>query len=384
MNVSRFQVCLNHDDPEIVKKGLDEFVTHILQDHDAILTFGYNGRPPKLDSTYWSTASPVINGTLSSYMRSSPRCDELFVLWSLPTRDLDKELCSSHMTCLAAILHCARANVIFSTTIVQRILRDHLKSVHMQLGSGHTSLVHATLGLLSTVARTTTQNCRDLYQKLSLQSPAFLQLVQRGKAVMWQHRNWQGEDIATDARLLITLMVFSFMKNADDSMFTEMITHTSLVKRILSSIHKDPSHTIRIVLDTIVVLQRDAPWCHKRSQLLLVESKHQQTLMSLYNNADVSVQESVHRFFVDYCTALAAALHSDGGGRSKGSDSSASSSSHSQSHARAAATNFLRLLEGHADGRHREVRLHKIHLSLVPAAVRSINCVCFCLTLCSS
>ena len=108
MNVSRFQLSLNHEDPDVIKQGLNEFQKQVTQelveDTDHPNSYGYHGRQlfspdygtsDAIDTLYQSFASflnPValvlpISCLLSAYLQASPLVDELFVLWSLPDRD---------------------------------------------------------------------------------------------------------------------------------------------------------------------------------------------------------------------------------------------------------------------------------------------------------
>ena len=104
MNLSRFQLALNHDDPVIVIKGLTLFREQILLDHGWKQTLGYCG--VSLISTIDRT--PAIGNLLKSYLASSPQLEELFILWSLPGRGEVNELIVAHMSCLASIFFCLR------------------------------------------------------------------------------------------------------------------------------------------------------------------------------------------------------------------------------------------------------------------------------------
>jgi hypothetical protein len=102
MNVARFQVALNHEDPEIVTRGLESFSNQVLYEHDLLLSFGYHGRCVSgKPSEYLSPPRPtVLKGLLRAYLDSSSQLEELFVLWQLPERDSDRKLCSAYVKAL--------------------------------------------------------------------------------------------------------------------------------------------------------------------------------------------------------------------------------------------------------------------------------------------
>ena len=75
---------MGHDDPDVVRKGLDAFADQVLRDHDALDTFGYYGRSTYARETddgslLGKSASPV-RGLLALYISASSNCEELFTL----------------------------------------------------------------------------------------------------------------------------------------------------------------------------------------------------------------------------------------------------------------------------------------------------------------
>ncbi len=111
MNVARLNFCLSHEDPEIIRKGLVSFTQQILEEHNAIASFGYNGRGLNLfkgvgsattagtgaragtgtdvgaesESALNTSGNGVnlpekVTGLLDAYIRSSPKLEGLFVL----------------------------------------------------------------------------------------------------------------------------------------------------------------------------------------------------------------------------------------------------------------------------------------------------------------
>lgn len=340
MNIARFQVSLNHDDPDVVRGGLDGFREQILIDHDVIDAFGYYGRSNTgIEEFISQPVVPHVRGALAAYIRSSPRAEELFVLWLLPERDRDKDLCASHMHCISAILFCSCSENSFANALVNRILNDFMKSIYSQLSSGNTQLVHSTLGLLTIMGRSSPQNCRDTYQKLYLGSPTFVNLVQKGKPVLWVTSD--GEKLSTDSRLMIILLVLVIMKSADESICTELLAHSSILKRILNAVHKDVANTIELTLGGLSLVLRDSCWDSKHAIVSVVDSRLQQNLISLYSSPDISIQDHVHIFLRLFAEYLSEVLFAEGPRR--------------DGQARHAATSLVCNALGHADLRHREV-----------------------------
>ena len=197
--VNRFRIALNSDDYGVVTKGLLDFTNLILQENDCVLSFGYKGRRyiDKMTGEGWEGAGgsevavvgvisdECIQGMLSSgdhieavgelslLINSSPQLEELCQLWDIPGRNDDKALCAEHMTCIAAILHCSSYHIGFCTTVVNRILHAYTRSIHTQLSSNNTPLIHSTLGLLLVISRISPQLAIDLYKKIQLKESFF-------------------------------------------------------------------------------------------------------------------------------------------------------------------------------------------------------------------
>ena len=107
MNVSRFQLSLNHEDVDVVKTGLDEFQNQVrkeLHDLGPPDSYGYCGRQifdpdygsvdaiDALHNSFGTFLNPSIPALppgclLFKYLQASPQIDDLFVIWSLPDRD---------------------------------------------------------------------------------------------------------------------------------------------------------------------------------------------------------------------------------------------------------------------------------------------------------
>ena len=350
MSTARFLFCVNSDDPDIVAQGLEEFHDQVLKDHDARISYGYHGRGSydRVDSVLHPESVAATVGVLASFIRSSPQLEELFILWGLPGRDDDKPLSSSHMSCMAVILHAATSNSAFCSTIVNRILHEHAKSIISQLSSGNLKLVHSTLALILAMCRSSPQNCRDTIQKLvSISISTFATLLQQSKTVTWEINTGDNpEDITrlkTDSRLLLIVIIFTAIESADQSSGPELYSsNTSLLKRITNTIHKDSTFVIQLILEGLIEIRKN-PQNEQNIGTKLVDLRFQDNLLNLYQSDDSNIQKLVHIFLLDHSFHLSSGMAKGGRNVVPGS-------------AKASALQLLRNLEGHKDLRHREVR----------------------------
>lgn len=345
---------MNHDDPKVVMLGLNDFRQQVVQDHGALQSIGYNGRSSEenidINTLLHPKVTDTVSGILSEYIAKSPQIEELFVLWTLPGRDEDRALSSAHVACIAAILHCAKSNVSFCNIIVSRILCDHLKSLHSQLASGNVELIHSTLGLLLAMVRTSSQNCKDVFQKLNLSSQALDAVVQKGKAVTWKSTD-QTHTMSTDSRLLVIVLVLLVLEAGDETAMLELFAERSLMRKIMHSIGRDSTETLKIVLPGVFhALQQN--------QILnghlhdIFDGSTVRQLVLLYAHKEESVQTLVHDFLlqlVDHMSGLS------GTGKRRNGPSSAGSSGTSISVSRCCAY-IAQHLEPHSDSKQEEVR----------------------------
>lgn len=349
MNTARFLFCLNSDDPDIVAQGLEEFSDQVLKDHGAVVSYGYHGRGSSDNVMQSFHPVPVAStvGTLASFIKSSPQLEELFILWGLPGRDDDKQLSSSHMSCMAVILHAASSNNTFCSTVVNRILHEHSKSITSQLSSGNTKLVHSTLALVLAMCRTSQQNCQDTFQKLVTNSPqTFSSLLQHGKGTAWEggevDASGKPSKLKTDARLLVIIIAFTAVEAADQSSGADLhSSNSSFLRRITNSITKDTPFSIQFILEVLEYLRRQ-PAIEQHIGARLVDIRFQDNLLYLYHNEDAKVQRVVHSFLLNHSSHLVAGMSKSTRGSTAGS-------------AKGSALQLLRGLEGHRDLRHREV-----------------------------
>jgi hypothetical protein len=105
---------------------------------------------------------------LLEYLTASPQAEELFVLWDVETRSELKQLAACHTRCITAIIHCTHHHKA-SKTICNRILRSYMHRLTAQLSQKtkpeeEVVLTHATLGLLLTMAQTSTEIATHTHQ----------------------------------------------------------------------------------------------------------------------------------------------------------------------------------------------------------------------------
>lgn len=172
-------------------------------------------------------------------------------MWNLPNREEHRALCASHMATLALVLHIAKSNTSTCSSVISRILSEHLKSLHSQLASGNTELVHSTLGLLLAMVRTSPQNCKDVFQKLNLSSQTLDSVIQKGKTVNWKCPS-HDHVLGTDSRLLVIMIVCIVLRTVDENAVLELFAERSLMRKIMHSIGRDSPDTLQIVLPGVL------------------------------------------------------------------------------------------------------------------------------------
>jgi hypothetical protein len=170
LNVPRFQLALNSDDPDIVKLGLKQFLQQILQEQSAEDRFGVDCIVQTLPSNFQGILYPKneipITGLLRSYLDASPQIEEFFVLWDLPNRLLDPELCGLHMQCLSALLHCCTDQLQFCRYAVNRIMSCSQSLVIKQLEMNDAFVTQMTLSVIISCYRFNKQLPEELFNCL--------------------------------------------------------------------------------------------------------------------------------------------------------------------------------------------------------------------------
>jgi hypothetical protein len=351
MNLGRFLLAVNHEDPEVVIRGLAEFRKQVLDDHGAHAEFGYNGRKCGRDASIEDVLSPELRssalGLLAEYVQKSPQLEELFVLWSVPSRDEHKPLCASHMATIAVILHFAKLNTSTCSSVISRILSEHLKSLHNQLASGNTELIHSTLGLVLAMVRTSTQNCRDVFQKLNLSSQTLDSVIQKGKAVNWKCIE-HDHALSTDSRLLVIIIVCVVLRTVDEVVALELFAERSLMRKIMHSVGRDSFEALQIALPGVLQAVVLNPVLHSHIHDVYDAATVRQ-LVQLYSRAEESVQAFGHEHALQLVEQLrllsSASKRSAKGGAPSGAASISRTCAYLAQH-----------LESHSDPRQQEVR----------------------------
>jgi hypothetical protein len=356
MNLGRFLLSVNHEDPAVVIRGISEFRQQILIDHDALEVFGYNGRPCGDVLAVSDLLSPLYPpsavGVLSEYIQKSPQLEELFVLWSLPGRDDDRALCAAHMSCIAVVLHCARSNTSACNGIINRIFTEHLKSLHSQLASGNSELVHATLGLLLSMARTSMQHCKDVFQKVNLSSQTLDAVIQKGKQVNWKCQA-HSHSLATDSRLLVIIFVCLVLECVDANTVLELFAEKSLMRKIMHSLGRDTPETLQIALPGVLyaIAKNPALSTHVHD---IFDGATVKQLVLLYTRPEEGIQAFGHTFALQLVEQMKLLQNTTRRTRGGPGSSGGAAGSSAVSVSRCCAC-LAQYLESHSDPRQREV-----------------------------
>lgn len=258
MKLKRFQLALNSEDPLIVIKGLNEFNEIVLKENNQINNFGYYCRSLNYNSFKRneneneseekdnnSDNNNEINGLLLDYIQSSPQIEELFVLWKLTNRNNLNELIISHTKCITIILHCIKSDKKCCERIVTKILSEFTRSITNQLSQGNLDITHCTLGLLIAMCASTPQNARDTYNKLLVHLKPLQTLLQKGRNIS---TNINGQQIQTDSRLLVVILVLNVLYHCDVFIGNELITNKGLFNRVVNGMSKDSTYTVHQIL----------------------------------------------------------------------------------------------------------------------------------------
>lgn len=346
-------LSLNHDEPDVVMRGLAEFRQQVIVENRALAEYGYHGRQCgegiSVDHVLLPEVPPV-SGLVAEYLHKSPQLEELFVLWDLPNRDEHKALCAAHMATLAAILHFGKPNLSVCTAAVSRILSEHLKSVHSQLASGNTDLIHSTLALLLAMVRTSPQNCKDVFQKLNLSSQNLDAVVQKGKTVNWKCSS-HDHSITTDSRLLVIMIVCIALRSVDEVAALELFAERSLMRKIMHSVGRDSPETLQIVLPGVLqaIALNPVMSAHVHD---VFDAATVRQLVLLYDRPEESVQAFGHTFTLQLVERM---KHLQAGAKRGGRTSGGAQAVNPAVSVSRACSYLAQHLEPHADPRQQEV-----------------------------
>lgn len=308
MNLSRFQVALNHDDCSVISRGLNDFAEQILSEHGCREVFGYcgHGATPSTASVIMGNAPDQITGLLKSYVLSSPQLEELHFLWNIPGRAENTSLIVAHCHCIAALLYCSFKDKLFAEKVVHRIANDFAINLKEQLKSSSTSVVHHTLSLLIAMCRVSPSACNDIYQRVISLESSFGTLLQKGKTVSWVACE-DAEKIVTDSRYLVTLLIFQLFLSGNRDIHTDMMTPKSLLRRMTNGLHNDPPQTLNLILDglTLLLHRNDI---HMHTKINLADASCVQKVIALSNGIDGVAIEAANAFLLSYVNVLEKSL----------------------------------------------------------------------------
>lgn len=343
MNVAKFQLVLNHDDVDVISKGLREFSATVLKEHNGEETYGYNGRSRHNTATHIlapEQPSSVV-GLLHAYLSSSPQIEEVFIVWTLVDRSSNNDLCAALNQCIAVILHCAKSLENVCNDIVNRIIHEFWRNITSMLDSNNTELVHSCLSLLIAMSRTSKNNCEQVMQKLNFGDSMFTSMIQKGKTKQTGLETPSHLAVVVDSRILLVILVFTLIQDTNEAGLERTLA-SSIVKKIMHSLSKDLPVSLELILNAVLqLLQRSSVI---RSHLLdIVDAGCIDKLLNLYQSEERIMQSLVERFFnqlVDLCAGLLQ-----------------TSDPHSYS-VRVCLSNVIKLLRPLKDKRHRQVRLY--------------------------
>lgn len=334
---ARFRIALNHENPDVVSRGLREFSDAILRENCIDSCFGVIPVIEELDMK--SLLNPPfpneITGTIKEYIEASPNVEELFVLWNIPSRDDDKHLCAAHMRCLCSIVRCLRSNSKIIDNIANRITSSKASSILDQLSSGHKELIIETLMLLFEISRVSEQSCRDLFQRLKGLSGI--------NSLVSAPKKGQHLDVVSVYRQWLILINLSFLESASSEILDEIFSSSSMFKKFLRHTSKmDPLCSV-MLLNGIAYVQRDSFFLNHSPSLRnnLVDINTLKELVCINSDIDRNIYSSVTIFLKEFSDSLAALL--------------ASTNKNPNQNFRHSAINFIGCIQGHLRLDHREV-----------------------------
>ena len=308
--LTRFQIALNSKDFSLITSELISFRDAILREHEidkeSPHCFGYHGRG------FGNPLTPIfpssLTGSLAEYIDKSPQLEELFSVFNLVGRDENRPLSALHSEVLAIILFCCvKTQPSLASHTIYRLLQNHNKTLQHQISSGHTTLIHSTLGLLLSIARTSFQSSRDLFQRLILTSQGFSSLIQKGKVISFTRED--GSKLETNSKSLFFLLLSTILLQGNDLIAAEVLSNSSsLYRKILYNITNDSSPGIRNILQcTRHVLEHAS--INISLKMSILDGIFLDKLALLYSHEEEEIQLSAHEFLTFYVAMLAKAIH---------------------------------------------------------------------------
>ena len=304
MSLTKFQLCLNHENPSIVLAGLNDFANQVLREHnfrvnDCLAPLQYQSiESIESNELFNHKDLNVTKGILLSYIHSSPKAEELFVLWSLPGRDSLIDLAIAHTHCLTVILHCSTNIPIYQKEIITKIINDYVHSIILQLGSKSPTLVQVTLGLLTEIVRSPSYLLTyDVYEQLFSDISVYNTILTPPIS--------EGDDSVNanaDTFQMLILMIFTLYNNTtDEYIISNLLQSTSLLKQLLLNITKySKFHMYLIIHSLLSISPRNQPYY----LLSLLDKTMISDYIKLYNDNNEKVVDIIHRLFIAICTQM--------------------------------------------------------------------------------
>lgn len=235
MNLKRFQFAVNHQDPEVVLAGLNEFIQALVHEDERV---GQWLQPTVCNLTSEEVALPwtpadydACQPMLSHFLASSPQAEEFFSLWQFPTIEYDHELCATTFDCLSVLIECLPKTSPSLSGIVYRINHVHVKFILFQLEKKKQQLRlrHSILRLLLAVMRKQVALSDDLVHHLLL-TPF---LANKSSSTSGkEERNGDGEEEEQPpeqdksvGQYFLIKWIFTFILQADLDLAQQFLTH---------------------------------------------------------------------------------------------------------------------------------------------------------------
>ena len=304
MSLTKFQLCLNHENPSIVLAGLNDFANQVFREHN----FRVNECLAPLQSQsiesiesnelYSNKNLVETKGILLSYMYSSPKAEELFVLWSLPGRDSLTDLAIAHTHCLTVILHCSTNIPIYQKEIISKIINDYAHSIILQLGSKSSMLVQVTLGLLTEIVRSPSSLLTyEVYERLLSDTSVYNTILAPSMS--------EGADsvnATTDTLQMLIIMIFTLYNNTtDEYIISNLLQPKSILKQLLLNTTKYSKFHMYLIIHSLLSI---SPTNQPYYLLSLLDKTMISDYIKLYNDSNEKIVDIVHRLFVSICTQM--------------------------------------------------------------------------------
>ena len=312
MSLKKFQICLNHENPDIIRVGLDEFTDELLRDHSGYDSFRFCGYVPTsgeqkndqndsheaYDETALSTNyMGEMKGLLLQYIKSSPNLEELFILWNLTGYEYDSRLCYSHMKCLAAIIFCTQSTPTVQKLVINRILSKFSTNIIRQLISNDVLMIQSTLQLLLSICKVSKDMSQRMYYLFMTENSYFSKIlslkVDDDSLIQNLHNTIS----------LVILIIFRVLNSSfdDELMLKQLLEDDSILMILFQSISDYSNFNIKLIMTNFINID-----C--KLSFLFIEQNCISDWLSIYNHHndnDEALTTICHQFFTLLCTDVA-------------------------------------------------------------------------------